>query len=615
MLEDQGNINESIQEYNKALEFDPNNSLIYSELAQTYANNRRLREALETAQKAIQLDRNNIEAHKLLSQIYVQQIGNSNAQSPPSPEIINNAIREFEEIVRIDPSERQAYLMLGRLFQIKGDRGRATEIYSKFLGIEPGSEEGVISLAKLHLDAGNTSEAIDLLEKFVEQAPDSNRGLEALGEAYVEVEEFGKAAEVYKRAATLDPDNIEIQKSLAQALFFTDKLDEAAAIYERLLKAEPNDGLAMLRLGQIYRRQGKFTQARQHLGSAAQAFPDIMEVQFNLVLLDRDEGLIQNALTRTTDILKKTERANGRYSESERQYRRVFLTHAGMLNGMLGNYDAAITAYLELKVITPENDGRVDALIIDTYREARNLDKALAHSEQALAATPDSRPLQMIHADLIAEKGRVADGIQALQKLATGSDEDLLLMSSMTNIYQRAKRYAEAQGVVDAAMKRWPDNFQVYFMQGSLYEQQKKYSEAERAFRRSLELDKDNPAVLNYLGYMLADQNDKLQEAVAMIKKAVESDPTNGAYLDSLGWAYFRLNQLDLAEEYLKKAIIFAGNDATLHDHLGDVYYKTRRYELASASWTKSLQLTTDKEEVDRIKKKLDEVKTRVARN
>jgi Flp pilus assembly protein TadD len=127
-------------------------------------------------------------------------------------------------------------------------------------------------------------------------------------------------------------------------------------------------------------------------------------------------------------------------------------------------------------------------------------------------------------------------------------------------------------------------------------------------------LDKDNPAVLNYLGYMLADRNEKLQEAVALIKKAVDSDPTNGAYLDSLGWAYYRLNELELAEQYLKKALIFSNNDATLHDHMGDLYYKTKRYEQAQAEWTKSFQMATDEEEKDRVKKKLDEVKTRIAK-
>src|SRR5437016_9884370 len=84
---------------------------------------------------------------------------------------------------------------------------------------------------------------------------------------------------------------------------------------------------------------------------------------------------------------------------------------------------------------------------------------------------------------------------------------------------------------------------------------------------------------------------------------------------DLLGWAYYKLNRLDLAEGYLKKAIIFYHTDASIHDHLGDLYFKTKRYEEALSEWTKSLQLATEKEEIDRVKKKLDDLKTSRAAN
>jgi Tfp pilus assembly protein PilF len=118
LLDDQGQTNQAIDEYKKALELDPNNSLIYSEMAESYLRNNKTRESADNATKAIQLDRDNVEAHKLLSRIYLDQISRANAQQPPSLETINSAIHEFEEIVRIDPTERQSFLMLGRLYQI-----------------------------------------------------------------------------------------------------------------------------------------------------------------------------------------------------------------------------------------------------------------------------------------------------------------------------------------------------------------------------------------------------------------------------------------------------------------------------------------------------------------
>src|SRR3990172_5771484 len=155
LLDDQGQSVQAIEEFKKALELDPNNSLIYSQMAESYLRNNRVREAVDAAEKAVKADPDNIDAHRLLGTIYVQPVARANPQQPPSAETINPAIHEFEEIVRIDPTDRQSFLMLGRLHQIKGDLGKATEIYKKFLGIEPGSEEGVTALAKLHLEAGN----------------------------------------------------------------------------------------------------------------------------------------------------------------------------------------------------------------------------------------------------------------------------------------------------------------------------------------------------------------------------------------------------------------------------------------------------------------------------
>jgi tetratricopeptide (TPR) repeat protein len=610
LLDDEGQASQAIEEYKKALELDPNNSLIYAEMGQSYLRNNRPREAADNATKAISIDPDNIEAHKLLTTIYLQIISRATAQQPPSPETINGAIREFEEIIRIDPTERQSFLMLGKLYQIKGDRAKATEIYKKFLGIEPGSEEGVMALAKLHADSGNYKEAAELLETFVQQRPDSDGALQTLGEVYSEMQQYAKAADAFRRASELDPDDIEIKKAEAQALFMADKIDEAAKLYEEITKTEPEDGVALLTLGQIYRRQMKYDRARQSLQKAAQSFPDNLQIEFNLVLLDRDEGRLEDALKRANDLLRRTEKSNGRYSEAEKQNRRIFLINQGILNQTLGNYDAAIRTFLEVKSLTEEKDGRVDALIIETYRTSKNLDKAIQYSEQVLADSPDNRQLKMVHADLIAEKGRLDEGIRALQQLETGTDGDLDVLATMVGVYQRAKKFEQAQSVLTTAAQRFPNEEQVYFLQGSLYEKQKKYDDAEKAFRKALELQKDDPAVLNYLGYMFAVRGIHLDEAEAMVQKAVQADPINGAYLDSLGWVYYKQNRLDRAEEYLKKAAIFVSTDPDIHDHLGDLYFKTKRYDEARNEWTKSIQLSTEPEDIARVKKKLDDLKT-----
>src|SRR5436305_12421062 len=76
----QGRYTESLDEYKKALDLDPKNSTLYSEMAQTYWKNKQVTQAVATANKAVELNRDNIDAHMLLSQIYWQALIQPNAK-------------------------------------------------------------------------------------------------------------------------------------------------------------------------------------------------------------------------------------------------------------------------------------------------------------------------------------------------------------------------------------------------------------------------------------------------------------------------------------------------------------------------------------------------------
>jgi len=610
----EGKFTEAIDEYKKALDIDPKNSTLYSQMAQTYFRNSRTNEATTAANKAVELDRDNIDAHMLLSQIYWQNLVRPGSRERPTEAQINAAVHEYEEIIRIDPADPQAFLLLGQLYQALNQPDKAEQIYKKHLTVDPGSEEGVLALAELHVKANDNKGAAAILEDFLKSRPDSDRAAKELGDAYLSMNEYGKAAENYKKALALGSDDQDLPNSFAQALYMDGRYDEAASVFETLLRENPNDGATLLRLAQIYRRTMRFDKAREVLDAADKAAPNNAEIMFNLYLVDRDEGKLEEALARLGKLAKNSEHV-GRYTPSEQQNRIVFLTNLAMLNTSLGHYDQAVQAYLDMRPISPNKD-QVDAMIVETFRTAKNQDKATQYLQSvALKESPNSRPLQIISADMIAEKGKVEEGIKTLEGLSKGGQPDLELLSAMSDIYQRAKKWDEAQAVLDRAIRSFPMESQVYFLQGAMFEKQKKDTEAEKAFRKSLELDSDSAAAQNYLGYMFADRGIKLDEALQLIQKAVESDPISGAYLDSLGWVYYKMNRLTEAEQYLKKAVRFASTDSTMHDHLGDLYNKIMKYPEAAAEWQKAIQLSSEPKEADQIKKKLDQIKNKVPKN
>jgi predicted Zn-dependent protease len=191
-------------------------------------------------------------------------------------------------------------------------------------------------------------------------------------------------------------------------------------------------------------------------------------------------------------------------------------------------------------------------------------------------------------------------------------------------MYEKGKRFKEEEKALNEAadLSKTPEEQAgVEFARGAMFERMKNYDAAEASFRKVIEAQPDNAGALNYLGYMLADRDVKLDEAQKMIARAVELDPLNGAYLDSLGWVYYRQNQLDQAEASLRKAIERMATDATVHDHLGDVYLKEGKVKEAITQWQASLNewkssppAEADSEEVAKVQRKLENAKTRIAR-
>ncbi len=230
--------------------------------------------------------------------------------------------------------------------------------------------------------------------------------------------------------------------------------------------------------------------------------------------------------------------------------------------------------------------------IIDTYREAKQWQKATDAAKEATQKLPNDRGLKMVYAAQLADMGQVDAGLEQVKSLLKGTPEDRDVYITLAQMYTRLKRWPEAEAALDKAAElstKDEDKEYVEFLRGSTYEREKKYDQAEEVFRKVLATDPQNAAVLNYLGYMLADRGVKLDEALIMIKKAVELDPANGAYLDSLGWAYFKLGKYELAEDNLIKASQHMGTDPTVQDHLGDLYQKTGRLKLAAAHWERAI--------------------------
>ncbi|KNG94088.1 tetratricopeptide TPR_2 [Pseudaestuariivita atlantica] len=218
-------------------------------------------------------------------------------------------------------------------------------------------------------------------------------------------------------------------------------------------------------------------------------------------------------------------------------------------------------------------------------------------------------------AEALYAAGRVEASIETLRQLAETHGQLSQVHSTLGDILRREKRFEDAIAPYDRAIAldeaagepRWF----AFYTRGIVQERVGNWEAAEADFRRALDLNPDQPQVLNYLGYSLVEKQIKLDEALGMIETAVEKQPNSGYIVDSLGWVLYRLGRYDEAVGHMERAVELEAVDPIVNDHLGDVYWAVGRKLEAEFQWRRALSFITEDtnlEEVkpDRIRRKLE---------
>jgi len=614
--------NKAIEEYRLAIQNDPGSEFLNAGLAELYAKTGRMRDAVTEAQDIIKRDPNNLQAHELLGRIYLRSLGDMQNGSQ-SQTMLKLAIEQYQEIIKLAPNNKDNHLLLGRLYRLNNEMLKAENEFKTAMRLDPGSEEAVTSLAYLYNEEGDAKRAIQALNSVAENDR-SDKLYSALGYTYEEQKDYKNAVAAYRKAVDLNKDNLDAVRGLAQNLMNSGQFEAALDQYRAITEANPEDAQTYLRMAEIYRRVGKFDMALDSLKKAEGLVQDSLEVPYNKAVVMEAQGNYTGAADILKDLIQKTDKPDNNYTTSERNNRSVFLERLGSVYREMGNTQLAVETFRKMMPLGDENATRAYQQLIDTYRDAKQWPQATAVAREAVAKLPNNRDLRLVLDSQIADQGDPDKALADARTLLKGTPEDREIYIALAQMDSRLKRWTEAEEAIAKAyqLSTKPEDKQyVDFMRGSMYERQKKYDEAEQAFKRVLSQDPQNATALNYLGYMLADRGVRMDEAISYIKKAVQLDPSNGAYLDSLGWAYFKMGNYDQAEEQLRKASDRMGSDPTIQEHLGDLYQKTGRLKLAAAhweravaEWNKTVPAEVDQEDMAKVVKKLESARVKLAR-
>ena len=610
----------AIDAYKKAYAIDPKSPIIGERLAEMYWKAQRVRDAVNEANEILKHDPDDLATHRLLGRIYLRSLGDISG-SGVQTEMVAKAITEYVQVHRLDPSDQEASLWLARLYRLHNEPDKAEQVLRKMLEDDPGNEAAAEQLTQLLLDENKADEAIKLLEDMTAQSTSATL-FDLLGDAYTQNHDYAKAEVAYRKAVDLDPTELNHLRGLGQTLLSEEKYSDALTVYQKLIDLMPDDSDNYLRMAQIYRELHQLDKAEENLVKARQYNPGSLEVLFNEAMIYEAQGRYDDAIRVISDAITGV-KAQSTVLPSNRRRLAVLYQELGTLYRDVQNYQAAIYTFQELGHLGDEEDRRARLLIMETYRLAKDMPKALQAGKEALAKYPDDRAIKSSLALLLGENQQTDEAAKLLESGLKGTAADRDIYLNLSQVYEQGRRYPEAEQAArkaESLASEPQDNEIAWLLLGAVYDKQKQYDKAEEEFKKALGVNPKNAQVLNYYGYMLADRGVRLDEAHDLIQRAVDQEPFNGAYLDSLGWVYFKQNKLEEAESMLRKAVEHEPRDPTIRLHLGDVLAKQGHMDLAAVEWEKSLNewhrslpadLESDK--VAEVEKKLNQVKHRVA--
>jgi predicted Zn-dependent protease len=236
MKERSQDLSAAIDQYREALQYDPKAPEIFARLADLYVQTNRVQEAVKDAQTQIDQNPDNKEAHRMLGQIYLEKMYGAETDRQD----LVNAIREFEAVHRIDPTDEIAMLSLGQLYLQANQPKDAAAVLAKYLEKNPDSQPAIMAIASAYQQLNQPEKAVSYLLKYAQLNPNNLYVIQQIADSYIKAGDFGPALEFQRRAFEADPDNPTLMRKYVELLTRAEKYNEATSLLEERVKNEPD---------------------------------------------------------------------------------------------------------------------------------------------------------------------------------------------------------------------------------------------------------------------------------------------------------------------------------------------------------------------------------------
>lgn len=505
------------------------------------------------------------------------------------------AEENFQKAIEVEPQNIEARESLANYYLAERQLEKAEKAYQDLVQIHENSPESRMDLASFYNIIGRDVDAIEIYHGILKDFPDYARARYKLAEIHLARKELDKVNQEIEKLLAINDKDFEALMFRARVKLVEDNPEEAVKDLEEVLKKQPSLQTALFYMTLSRLALGQVDQARAFIGDLEKYHPTYKRSALLKIQAAFTAGEPELALQEANKLIRLTEKAAATNTENGQEIEDLrvrAITSRGIANLQLGYTEEAEKDLQEVVRLSPGSAGakinlaRVhvvkkelekalslyenvmsteakdfDALsgMVGVLTKQRKFDKAKNKVDQMIQLVGnDKRILPALHylkSDIFSAENKIDTAESELKKAIELDENYLPAYSAYASILITKNQTDAALAQYRKVVEKKP-SAAVYTLIGMLEDAKQNYDEAEKNYRKALEINPGTEIAANNLAWMIADQNrGNLDEALRLAQDTVNRNNNVAGYYDTLGWVNYKKGFHVQAVESFKRAV------------------------------------------------------------
>jgi tetratricopeptide (TPR) repeat protein len=559
-------------ELKKAIALDPKSVNAKLLLAAFYAKSSRWQEAEKTSWDAVATDPKSLSARESLTRIILKQ-----GDQPRAEQVLRQASKDFADDPQGVRILADYYAGSGQMDKAKAEFASLSAKYPKNISVQKGyirvllevkdyatAQKVVAELMKKNakdpevaglngivlLNDGNASDAVNALMDATKNFPKDAFLQYWLGRAALSKGDSDLAEKSLRQAADLNPSRLDAEEELARIAAQRGDMNLLSDVADKTIAAAPRfpGGYVWRSLVEVSRNspdkaEADLKTAMSVAPQSPQAYLELGKIRFTQKRFPEGVALLEQALQHDPNSVEAV-----RLLVSYDLYQKQPAKALARLNAQIDK--------------SPKNSGLYD-LLAQLQIQNKNLDQAAATAQKAIQLNPNDGEAVVLFAQIQVQRGQVANAVGAWEQWS----------------------------------KAHPNDAGPYAILGTLEEARGNVGKAEDYYKKSLQIQPQQPIAANNLAYRMLENGENADVALTLAQTARSAMPNSPDTADTLAWAYYYKGTYSFARDLLEDAIKTNPNNAAMQYHLGMVYSKLSDKSDAVVHLKKAVSLAPDSPE------------------